>query len=145
MILIRRLMMRELKFRAIISKNTTIYFTLRSLANPSPLFSIREIVKPWLLEGNKPSLYTGKEDRDKEEIYEDDIVKGDGYLLPNLNFIVKFGAHDDYEGYHEHDGFYLENNRTGSYPLNAEYAASLKIIGNIFKDLELVNGKDGEA
>jgi len=49
--------LKEIKFMARIpERNTTIYFTLYDLVKPEPLFSIREILKPWLLAGNQPEL-----------------------------------------------------------------------------------------
>lgn len=73
--------MKELKFRACIDKNTVIYFTLEDLVNPEPLFSIRELVKPWLLAGNKPDEYTGlKDSYAKEEYFGDFIKEADGTI-----------------------------------------------------------------
>lgn len=46
----------EIKFRARISPKTIIAFTLDDLVNPNPLFSIRELVIPWLRAGNKPAV-----------------------------------------------------------------------------------------
>lgn len=44
------------KFRACISENTIIDFTIKDLVSPNPLFSIRELLIPWLQKGNNPEL-----------------------------------------------------------------------------------------
>ncbi len=71
----RRKVMKTMKFRAIIpERNATIYFDLNDLAKLGDLedilrlrekFSTREILVPWLLQGNVPNLYTGKKDSAK--------------------------------------------------------------------------------
>ena len=75
--------MREIKFRAIIKeKNATVYFTLQDLVNPKPLFSIRELLLPWLKVGSKPDEYIGLKDKKRtseypkgQDIYGGDIIK----------------------------------------------------------------------
>lgn len=47
---------RQLSFVATITKKTKVRFTLKMLVDPDPLFSIRELVIPWLREGNVPEV-----------------------------------------------------------------------------------------
>ncbi len=67
--------MKALKFRAIIpERNATIYFDLNDIAELRQKFSIKEILVPWLLDGNVPDLYTSKKGKNDKEIYQGDIV-----------------------------------------------------------------------
>jgi len=43
--------MRKIRFRVIIDETTTIPFILQDLVDPDPIFSIRELVIPWLKAG----------------------------------------------------------------------------------------------
>lgn len=69
-----------MKFRAIIDKNTIIYFTFKDLVDPKPLFSIRELLKPWLLADNDPDLLHPCVDWDGKELYENDIIEYRGSI-----------------------------------------------------------------
>lgn len=53
-------------FQAIISEKTTIKFTFQDLINPNPVFSIRELLIPWLRRGNIPTVYHGLSKTDIE-------------------------------------------------------------------------------
>jgi len=63
---------RELKFRACINDTTTICFKLLDLVEKPLTFSIRELLIPWLLAGNKPDEYIDKNDKNGVEIYTGD-------------------------------------------------------------------------
>ena len=72
----------DIKFRATIEGKTrnegnftVVYFTLGDLADPDRLFSLRELVVPWLMAGNKADRYTGRKDEDDTEIYDGDIIE----------------------------------------------------------------------
>ncbi len=83
--------MREIKFRAITDRNATIVFTLDALLNPTPLFSIRELLLPWLRAGNKPDTFTGIKNKNGKEIYENDLVltPGGQILTIKIDFLAE--------------------------------------------------------
>lgn len=67
--------LKEEKFKAIIrEKNAVIIFTLKTLSNPKPLFSIRTLLLPWLRKGNYPRKFSGLITDGGEELYDLDIV-----------------------------------------------------------------------
>ncbi len=68
-----------MKFRASISKETIVPFTLQDLVARQPLFTIRHLVIPWLLKGNTPDRCLEVEDSEGTEIYEHDIVSALNY------------------------------------------------------------------
>jgi len=53
-----------------------IYFTLADLVVPEPIFSVREILIPWLREVNEPEMFIGLKDVFGKWIYEGDTVRG---------------------------------------------------------------------
>ena len=129
--------MREKKFRACISPGTVIIFTLEDLVDPNPCFSIRELVKPWLLEGNVPDDYIGLKDKNGKEIYEKDIVRyprASGY---DNHITIALVEWDDekarfqirFRDYPEH-----HLSATGK----AKRLISYEVIGNVHENSELI-------
>lgn len=120
-------MNREIKFRAVISEQTMIYFTLTDLINP--LFSIREILIPWLLEGNKPDEYASLKDKNGKEIYEGDVVSiyGQRFLVDWVNY-----------GFDPFVCFNLAGDKTRFNKM----LQHTEIIGNIYENPELLGVKE---
>ena len=123
--------MRAQKFRARISDKTTIHFTLEDLVNPAALFSIRELVIPWIRAGNKPDNFIGLLDKEGVEIYESDLIKDSdskfiGEVIwdnDTLCFTTKFQS----------------NELWGFVPHNCE------VIGNIYEHSHLLDTKTEES
>lgn len=89
-----------MKFRAIINKNTIIFFDFKDLADPKPLFSIRELLKPWLAKDNEPDRFTGLQDSKGNDIYENDIIAFttcEGFYNFDIIGKVYFGEHAKFE------------------------------------------------
>lgn len=142
---------RKIKFRAIMkNKNATVHFTLQDLVNPKALFSIRELLIPWLLEGNQPDRWIGLRDKNgKNEIYEGDIVEFKEVEIDSGKFSGKTKI------WFRHGCFVLD--KVGNYPPFARdgkaglgfYTPSLydideqklEVIGNIYENPELVKEK----
>jgi len=116
----------EIKFRAWDKENKKMLY---DIDNISKRYTLNEILS---MECYGWMLYTGLKDKNGKEIYDGDILKGDGYLLPSLYFIIKFGRHNNYD-----KCFYFANQKTGGYPLNYEYTANVEIEGNIYENPEL--------
>lgn len=116
--------MSDLKFRAVICKNTVVYFTLEDLVQfPYPKFSVRELVIPWLRAGNVPDRHTPLKDKDGKEAYEGDILRDTtrGYeCVAVIEFIS--------------NGFWIKEN-CGVYLPNEECR---EIIGNIHQNPEIL-------
>jgi len=134
--------MEELKFRAAIKidkKFTLFPFTLKDLIIPNPLFSQREFVIPWLLEGNKPDVFIGRKDKNDVEIYENDlfqVIDKNGHkgiylvIFKEQEFLGKKLATDkDYFRWFGSAG---------------EYFKDCEIIGNVYKNPELLKLKNGD-
>ena len=114
--------MREQKFRAVITeRNAKIIFTLEDLIMAhldKSLFSIREILIPWLLSGNESDRYTGLNDKNGVEIYENDIVE---YRGKSGVVFMRLGC------------WFVEHQRELGY-----YNNSVEIIGNEYENPELL-------
>jgi uncharacterized phage protein (TIGR01671 family) len=75
--------------------------------------------------------YTGLNDKNRKEIYEDNIIRCYGYKAT-----IKFGFHEAYNGWYAEteDGIICELNKTFE---------AAEVIGNIHENPELL--KDGAA
>ena len=113
-----------MKFRACISKNTSIIFTLQGLLYPWPIFSIRGLVIPWLQKGNIPDRCLEVKDEEGTEIYENDIVQAVNY--PGKAVVI---YNDDQEAgacFHPH----FDDDETIDWWADKERWYQLKVIGN---------------
>lgn len=104
--------MDELKFRAVIPEhNCKIFFTLEDLVTevikPFPKFSIREVLIPWLLNGNKPDQFIGLHDCKDTEIYEKDIIEKEVWFPRDDP--ARGGYFDYGVVIYEEDGFFVES------------------------------------
>jgi len=119
-------------FRAVIPEQNIEghTFTFEALARKKPLFSIREIIKPWLQVGNEPDQYIGIKDKNDRMIFEHDII--------------------NYHG-ENREVVYCNNYACGEYELRKEDEAgilsssidnwsALEVIGNIYYNEELLEG-----
>jgi hypothetical protein len=124
-------MSREIKFRAVMpERNATVYFTLKDLIDPQPLFSTRELVIPWLRKGNKPDLYISHKDINNVEIYEGDIVRGTGSAAKNIIGIVSWQV-----PYTRFSVVETQSN-LASFLMASDWK-SAEVIGNIYESPEL--------
>lgn len=85
--------MRDIKFRAVISENTTIFFALKDLLDNK--FSNRELLWPWLKD-NQPDEFTGLKDSKRTEEFPDgqEIYEGDILRTCHDHHIIKWDAED---------------------------------------------------
>ncbi len=119
--------MREIKFRAIIpERNAVIYFTLADLIDDK--FSNREILWPWIKNGNKPDEFTGLHDRNGKEIYEGDVVK-DHHSEYGGNGIIIW------------DGLGFKYTKTFGHIFCHQTTEYFEVIGNIYENPELLEEK----
>lgn len=142
--------MREIKFRAWDKKEKrwVIYedcIWLLGLANNK-----LELV---VSKGIIPVQYTGLKDKNGKEIYEGDIIGefGENALGQKVQWIyqVCFGIYDNGESYEDRtagNGWYLESISNGyirEFTDIEGFLDGLKIIGNIYENPQLLEGKNG--
>lgn len=113
--------MRELKFRAWAIKQNEM------ITNPNLCIVIIQKELGEFI----PMQYTGLKDKNNKDIYEGDILRYDGFR----DWLISW---------HE-AGFYLQNffrgiGSTDYFILTHELAITREIIGNIYKNKELLNG-----
>ena len=131
--------MKENKFRACISPETVIYFDLSDLIHPKRkgLFSMRELLIPWLLAGNKPDDYTGRKDKNGVEIWEGDIAlcpeweDYDKGIMGQVRRVIRWDNSDACFALFLKD----EPDRGGNMLDNA---CNIEVIGNIYENPELL-------
>lgn len=63
-----------MKYRSFINENTIIVFTIDDLMMKPLLFSIRQLVIPWLKKGNEPDIHVGYIS-DGKEYYTGDVIR----------------------------------------------------------------------
>jgi hypothetical protein len=117
-----------MKFRAVISKETTVYFSLRELFDESYIPISRELLIPWLRR-HEPDRFVGKFDQEGCPVYENDIVEVYEYLegkiweqQTHIERVVFIGT-----------GF----NITRPYCHQSLYSNEVKVIGNHHLNPEL--------
>lgn len=126
-----------MKFRAIITwkpkldltVTEPVYFTFIELsAMPAECrFSMRELVIPWLSKGNLPDRYTGGQDKNAIDIYEEDAVKDN----KGKTWIVKWSD--------EFSRFYLKGKgHEHSLFMSDQF---LEIIGDTHRNPDFVENK----
>ena len=132
--------MSEIKFRAIINKNTVVHFTLNDFIEP--IFSIRELVIPWLRAGNKPDIYTNINDKNGKEIYEGDILAD---TSPDVSYILGIVTYNETPDCIYAGSFYLtdEDGYASDWDdTEPEHWHNYEVIGNIHENPELMEVRE---
>lgn len=127
--------MHEIKFRAPIKRNDgnydLVYFDIEDLINR--LFSIRELVNPYIKSNGKLDICTNIKDKNGKEIYEGDIL---AWIIRNDIWVVQY-KNDECAFYM----FQNRNNHENSMKLSKQFR-TLEVIGNIHENPELLENKN---
>ncbi|RNE05599.1 YopX family protein [Lacticaseibacillus paracasei] len=132
-------MKREIKFRAWNKKDKVMVDVASINFWPDGVLSVLEDVddaEPQLADGYELMQYTGLHDKNGRDIYEGDIIvthPKSRYEAPKSG-VVQFGGHCPSFGYKTEDGEEYDIWSSNAY-------RTYEVIGNIFEDKQLLEGK----